>query len=68
MIDIAKREYKKPNIAEVKLAAEEAVLQACKVHVSYIGTGPGGYNPVFPEQPGCYRLIPVEGECYTIGS
>lgn len=41
-----KKSYKKPEVAEVKLAAEEAVLNNCKIQPP-AGDPPGPCNPNF---------------------
>jgi hypothetical protein len=51
-----KRQYVKPEITQVALRPEEAVLGACKGATGGAGSGPGGGN--------CRRPVP----CSSLGS
>jgi hypothetical protein len=52
----AKRRYEKPEITQVALRPEEAVLAACKASTGQGGGGPGGGN--------CRTPVP----CSSLGS
>ena len=51
-----KRRYEKPEIKQVDLRPEEAVLAACKASTGQGGNGPGGGN--------CRTPVP----CSSLGS
>ena len=54
--DTLKRRYEKPDIKQVDLRPEEAVLAACTSSTGQGGSGPGGGN--------CRRPVP----CSSLGS